>query len=160
MATKRHKIKNPAIQHASKPAEPVLVVPLVEKKQIPHELLLRCLYFLYDAFDRAQMDFFLIRKTAHDAIKGGELSHHLDIGVRKNEWINGKGVLFMFFNEEHVKIALETDEVITCEYQEAPFVIHLYDDNPCLLALNTIEYEHETFKIPNMFENFEKEYDK
>lgn len=134
-------------------------VPPIKEKPVSHELLLRCLYFLYDGFERSMMDFFLIRQTAKDALAGNQLSHHIDIGVRKNEWSSGKGVLFMFFGDEHVKVLSETDDIISCEYQEAPFTIHLYDDNPCLLALNPIVYEYESFKTPNMFERFEREYD-
>lgn len=161
MPTKKHKkTRKPTNPQVDKPTS--TVAPLVDETFIEtsHEILLRCLYFLYDAFNRAQIDFFLIRQTAKDAINGNELSHHLDIGVRKNEWVTGKEILFMFFGEEHVKIKTESDILITCEYQEAPFVIHLYDDNPCLLALNPIEYQYESFKTPNMLEAFEREYDK
>ena len=133
--------------------------PPNELKAVSHELLLRCLYFLYDAFERPPMDFFLVRDTAKQAIAGEQLSGYVEIGVRRNEWVNGSDILFMFFGEEHVKTLNEDPNWIECEYNETPFIIRLYDENKCLAALNSIVYEYETFKLPNMFDIFCKEFD-
>ena len=135
--------------------------PLVVN-EIPHGKLLATLYFLLDAFDRAQVTFFLVKQTAHDAMTGHQLTgDHLDVGVRNNEWINGnQEILFPYFEQEHVELKSELPESLTYEWQDVPFTIHFYPDNECLLALNTLAYEYESWFIPNQFERFEKEFDK
>ena len=117
--------------------------PPNELKAVSHELL----------------DFVLVRDTAKQAIAGEQLSGYVEIGVRRNEWVNGSDILFMFFGEEHVKTLNEDPNWIECEYNETPFIIRLYDENKCLAALNSIVYEYETFKLPNMFDIFCKEFD-
>lgn len=129
-------------------------------EEIPHELQLRTLYFLYDAFQRAMIDWFLIRQTAKDAMSEHQLTgDHIEIGVRKSEWITGKEILFMFFGEEHVKTLKEETDYNIFEYQDVPFTLRFYEDSEPLMALIPIQYEHETFLVPNQFERFEKEFD-
>jgi hypothetical protein len=133
--------------------------PVVE---LPHDQLMKGLYFLLDAFDRAQVTFFLVRQTAKDAINQHQLTgDHLDVGVRNNEWINGnQEILFPYFDQENVVLKSELPDSLTYEWQDIPFTIHFYNDNECITALNTVAYEYEGWYIPNQFERFEKEFDK
>lgn len=132
------------------------------KKDIPHDKLLMTLYFLWDGFSRSYMDFFLLRQTAKDALSGKQLTgDHIDIGVRKNEWISGnKPILESFFEHEHVTKVKENVEIYEGIYQEVPFTIHLFSENECLSALIPLQYMQESFKVPNQFDRFEREFDK
>lgn len=129
---------------------------------IGHNLLLAALYFVFDAFDRCSMTFFLVKDTAKNAKTSHMLEgDHIDIGVRKLEWSNDqKDVLFLFLTQENAAITEELPDKITLKWNDVPIVIHLYDDSPCVTALVPITYEHEIWLIPNQFEEFEKTYDK
>ena len=128
---------------------------------LDHHKMLSGLYFLLDAFERAQIQFFLVRQTAHDAKELHQLrGDHIHVGVRNNEWINGnQEILFPYFEQEHVELKSELPNELTYEWQGIPFTIHFYDDNECLMALIPVRYEYEDWNIPNQFERFEKEFD-
>lgn len=132
-----------------------------KSRDISHHELLSCLYFIFDAFSRVGMDFFLVKQTAKWMMNEDELrGDHLDIGVRSLEWANdNKDMLFEYFNYEHVKILSQLPNKITFEWHEIPFTVHLYEDNPCITSLKPIVYEHEGWFVPDQFERFEKEYD-
>lgn len=151
-------MNNQPVQSVSATSTP----PAVKENSIGHHKMLSGLYFLLDAFDRAQVDFFLVKQTAKDAIHKDQLKgDHLHVGVRNNEWINGnQEILFPYFDQEHVELKSELPDSLTYEWQGIPFTIHFYTDNECLMALNTIAYEYESWFVPNMFERFEKEFDK
>lgn len=147
---------------------PVNQMPVTETVTAPvvvdlgHDKLLSCLYFLFDAFDRAGMEFFLVKGTAkkamnEDMLEGG----HIDIGVRRLEWDNDqKDILFTYLQNEHIEEVSKLPDKLTLKWNDVPFTINIYVDNPCITALIPIVYEHEHWKIPNRFDIFEKEYDK
>ncbi len=147
--------ENPAIK------EYVAAMEKGLSKDLSHDKLLPTLYFILDSFERASLDFFLIRQTAKDAIASHQLTgDHIDIGVRNNEWMSdAKDILFAYFDDEHVEKKEEVPGHITFQWKDVPFTLHFYEDNPCITALNTITYEYETWHIPNQFERFEKEFD-
>jgi len=127
-----------------------------------HEKLLSCMYFIFDAFERCSIEFFLVRDTATKAKTEYMLEgDHIDIGVRSLEWQNdSKDLLFPYFDQEHVTKIEEEADHMTFKWNDVAFTIHFYADNPCVTALIPIVYEHEHWKIPNRFDIFEKEYDK
>lgn len=137
-------------------------VPLVPVKELTHDQLIRTLYVIWDGFKRSYMDFFLLRQTAKDALAGKQLTGgHIDIGVRKNEWVSGnKPILDIFFENEHVKVVKDNTEIYEGIYQDVPFTIHLFSENECLSSLIPFNYEHERWLVPNRFEHFDKEIDK
>lgn len=139
------------------PQEPVK--PVVD---LGHDKLLEGLYFIFDAFERCGIDFFLVRETAHQAMSEHMLEgDHLDIGVRQLEWNNDqKDLLFAFFDQERVEKTKDIPGLIEFKWKDIPFDIHFYEDNPCVTALIPIIYENENWKIPNQFTRFEKEFDK
>ncbi|HEX8965507.1 MAG TPA: hypothetical protein VF820_03700, partial [Patescibacteria group bacterium] len=52
-----------------------------------HAKLLSCLYFVFDAFERSGLDFFLVKDTARKAKTEYMLEgDHIDVGLRKLEW--------------------------------------------------------------------------
>lgn len=138
-------------------SQPVKVVT-----SFPHHQLLSCLYFVQDAFERASLEYFLVRDTAKAAIESKQLhGATIDIGVRHNTWSSDqKDIIFTFFSGERVEQISDLPNSLTFSWRDIPFTIHIYDDNECLLALNTIRYEYETWFVPNQFERFEKEFDK
>lgn len=150
----------------TQPGEVITTKPEVIEKvndivnEFTHEQLMRCLYFLYDAFHRAAVDFFLVKDTAKNALSKHMLDTKIDVGVRRLEWSNdNKDMLFPFFEQERVNIIKQDDFRLDCTYQDIPFTIHIYDDNPCIKYLVPIVYEYEGFLVPNQFDVFEKEYD-
>lgn len=142
--------------------QPQQQVIKTEVKDLGHEELIRTLYFLWDGFQRSYMDMFLLRDTAKQALAGKQLSgDHVDIGVRKNEWISGnRPILDIFFDNEHVTKVKDNEEIYEGIYQEVPFTIHLFSENECLASLIPLNYEHERWLVPNRFEYFDKEIDK
>lgn len=130
-------------------------------QDLGHEKLLSCLYFVFDAFERCGMHFFLVRETATNANSSHMLEgDHIDIGVRENEWLNDqKDLLFAYLNEEHVQKVSELPKSITYKWNDVLFTIHIYPDNPSILALVPISYEHEIWMLPNGLVQFTQEYD-
>jgi hypothetical protein len=127
-----------------------------------HTKLLSCLYFIFDAMERAGLEFFLVKDTAKKAMTEYMLEgDHIDVGLRINEWQNDqKDILFMYFQDERVEQTKDEPKLLEFVWNDVPFRIHLYPDSMCTLALVPIVYEHETWRIPNRFDIFEKEYDK
>ena len=73
---------------------------IIEPKDLGHDKLLTCLYFLWDAFQHGLMVFFLTKDTAKYAIENVLLyGDHIDIGVRKNEWDVNWGLLQIFLDD-------------------------------------------------------------
>jgi len=126
-----------------------------------HDKLLSCLYFIFDAFERCGLQFFLVRDTAKKAMTEYMLEgDHIDIGIRRLEWNNDqKDILFVYLAEEGVEKTEDLPDRMTYKWQDIPFTIHFYEDNPCVTALVPIVYEHEHFLIPNQFAEFESKYD-
>lgn len=138
-----------------KPPEPTVI-------DLGHDKLLSGLYFIFDAFERCGLEFFLVKDTAHKAMQERKLEgDHLDIGVRQLEWNNDqKDILFAYFDQERVEKTKDVPGLVSFKWNDIPFTIHLYEDNPCVIALVPIIYENEHWKIPNQFVRFEKEFDK
>lgn len=137
-------------------------IPVKPTVDLGHDKLLATLYFIFDAFERCGIEFFLVKDTAHKAMQERKLEgDRLDIGVRQLEWNNDqKDILFAYFDQERVEKTKDEPGIVEFTYQDIPFVIHLYEDNPCVTALVPIIYENEHWKIPNQFTRFEKEFDK
>lgn len=130
-------------------------------QDLGHEHLLKVLYFFFDAFSRSGINFFVVRDTAkwmrnQDQLRGD----HLDVGIRKLEWISGNQDLFnIYMQNEGLTPTKETDKLLEYVYQGVPVTIHLYPDNECITALTSIVYEHESWMVPNQYERFVKEFE-
>lgn len=128
----------------------------VIKHDIPHERLLKALYWVWDAFDRSMVDFFLINQTYKDARKNKDLSgDKLEIGIRRMEWVGGGRRLLDTFMGLPLE---ETPTVARYEYEGVPVLLHIYDDSDCITALDSLVYAREIFKIPNPYSKFEEIY--
>lgn len=132
-----------------------------EVVNIPHDKLLDALFFFWDAFDRASLNYFLTGKTAKVVKSGEDLSGEgLTLGVRRLEWVSGQGRIFKdFMTHEEVLPKMKDKDVLLFTYKGVPVVIKLYDDNPCITTLDIAFYGNETFNIPNPLDRFTKEYE-
>jgi hypothetical protein len=157
------KVKRRKKRKIGKKAQPLEAITKAVRDPHPvdPDKLLTTLYFLYDAFERASLDFFLVRQTARDVINGKRLTTMpVTIGIRHNEWIGGnEELLLAYFEQEHVEMTEKADDHVTFVYQDIPIMMHIYRDSDSVTALNSVAYEFETWKIPNQFERFEKEFD-
>src|ERR1035437_3801773 len=80
------------------------VTPIPKVIDIPHQQLLEALFFFWDGFDRATMNFFLVKDTAKQVIANKELSGgKLTLGIRQMEWNGGQQRIFKAFME-HEKV--------------------------------------------------------
>lgn len=118
--------------------------------------LLDALYYMWDAFDRALMPYFLIHKTAEDAMKNRDLTgNKVTLGVRKMEWLGGSRRILEAFTGTPLT---ESDELVTFEHKGVPIELHLYDDHNCIIQTDMIRYRYEEFKVPNPYSEFEEVY--
>ena len=126
----------------------------VLKKQTSEQLL-NGLYKIWDAFERANVEFFLVGQTYYDAKGNRDLvGDKVTVGVRKNEWISGgRRLIDAFIVPQH-----ETEDLVTYEFEGVPVELRVYKDSDCILNCDTINYRHETFKTPNPYPEFVKQY--
>ena len=148
MAKKVKKIK-PTVQPE--------VTPLLHSA----DLLLETLFFFWDGFERASMNFFLVKDTARQVMGDVDLhGEQLTLGIRKLEWIGGQDRVFLAFIEhEKVPINKLTDTCYHFRYKEVPVLLYIYDENPCVTNLDIVFYKNDTFNIPNPFNLFCDKYD-
>jgi hypothetical protein len=127
---------------------------------LTHEQLLKALFFFWDGFERSTMNFFLVKDTARQVMADTQLSgDRLTLGIRKNEWVGGQDRIFKAFMEhERIPHAI-IEHGFKFNYMGVPVYLYIYDDNPCLDALDIVFYENDTFNIPNPFKEFCDTYD-
>ena len=133
-------------------------IPLTIK--LPHELLLKALFFFWDGFERSTMNFFLVKDTARQVMADQSLTgDRLTLGIRKNEWVGGQQRVFQAFMEHEKILPTRVENGLLFTYFEVPVYLYIYKDNPCLDALDIVFYENDTFNIPNPFKEFCDTYD-
>ncbi len=134
------------IANISEPQAPVSREP---------QQLLNALYWVWDAFERAAVPFFLVGQTAQDVIANKDLSgDKVEAGIRKMDWISGaKRVLDVFITPKE-----ETETHALYEFEGIPVVLHIYEDSDCIINTDSKVYRYETFKVPNPMSEFERIY--
>lgn len=122
-----------------------------KQSEFSHEELIKALYWTFDVFDRANMNHFLVYKTAEDVLQKKHLEGNgIYIGVRLNEWLSGsKNIVDSFAQPVE-----ETEDYIKYEFEKIPVYLYIFDDDPCIVSLNQIMYEREYFKLPNPYSGF------
>lgn len=143
------------------PQAPVIKpIPKVELIDIGHDKLLEALFFFWDGFDRASMNFFLIRDTAHQMIENKPLSgSKLTFGIRRMEWNGGQQRIFRAYMEHENVLPKGNHEMLTFKFKDVPVELYIYEENDCLSSFDIIFYNNETFNIPNPIKGFEERYD-
>jgi len=134
---------------------PVPTPPVVVKKEIDTTKLLDALYKIWDAFERSNMQFFLINDTAKNAKANKDLKgDRVEIGVRKMEWLSGARRIL----DIYIQPTEETETEALYVFDNVPVVMKILDDSDCIMSPDSINYRYETFKIPNTIEQFDKIY--
>lgn len=129
----------------------------VANPEFTHDQLHDALYFIDDAFERSAILFFLVHKTAKQAINNQDLSgDKIEVGVRKLEWISGgKRILDNFISSYLVS---ETEDRAEYNYNGVPIVVYIYPDDACITQCDRIVYEYDFFNLPNPYSKFEELY--
>lgn len=144
--------------------QPIINTPLTNNELQKHIVktqdkstadLLASLYWIWDAFDRANMPYFLTGKTAEQVMNNEDLQgDKLTMGVRIVEWRSGaKRILDSFIQPIET-----TDTKIIYEHGGVPIEITLYEDNPHIVAPITVMYRYESFPLPNPVKDFNEKY--
>ena len=122
---------------------------------ISHDQLLSALYWVFDFMDRALINFYLVGDTAR-AVKARKdlFGDRLQVAVRKNEWESGARRIADAFATP-VK---DYGQSLEYEYNGVPIIVHVLEDSETLRAYDTMIYSAEYFKLPNSYEQFEKEF--
>lgn len=125
------------------------------------EALLDALFFFWDGFERANLNFFLVRDTLEQVVNGEDLhGDALSLGLRKLEWNGGgEGVFRAFMEHEKVLPVGKAENYILARYKDVPVFLYLYEDNPCITGLDIVFYKYETFNIPNPWKTFRERYE-
>ncbi len=154
--------KSPANSFKS-PLQNISIKPVEQKPadRDPQDLL-DALYWVWDAFDRSNVPFFLVHQTYEDAIKDRSLrGDKVEIGIRKNEWNSGgRRILENFIQpvKESETEALYEFRRVNSNEVPVPVILHIYPDSPCITATNPIMYKYENFSVPNPYSEFIKIY--
>lgn len=119
--------------------------------------LLQALYKIWDAFERANVPFFLVHQTAEDAMKQRDLTgDKVEVGVRRMEWISGGRRIIDGF----ITPVSEDKDAALYEFDGVPVIVHVYDDHECIIQTDMVRYRYEEFKVPNPYETFQKVFSK
>jgi hypothetical protein len=121
-------------------------------EDLGHDGLLKALFWLWDAMDRAAMGFFLIGETGKSAKDDLPLhGTYVDVGVRKVEWISGgRNILDSFAG----KPDWEDEQKAIYNYDGVPIHLHIYEDEPAIKQLTPIMYQHDSFFLPNPLDGY------
>jgi hypothetical protein len=125
--------------------------------QFTHDQLIAALYYIWDAFDRANMRWFLVGDTAQLVTKNKDLvGDGIDVGIRLMEWRSGsKNIFDSFIGDPD----MEEEDLVTYIHNKVPIRLHIYEpDDECIIATNPLMYRNENFSVPNPPERFEEIY--
>lgn len=119
---------------------------------LPHQDLLKALYFVLDTFDNCGVKFFLDGETCEKAMKGHELTgDRVHIGLRRMIYESGAGrILDTAFPTK------KEGNILKHTYMGIPIEVRLYEDNPYILSPDSINYRYENFHTPNPYSKFKE----
>lgn len=144
---KDFKEKLKAIEEKNKP---------LQDSKFSHEQLMKALYYMFDAFDRANIKFFLTGKTAKACYENkGLSSDKVEIGIRKLEYVSGAWRVLT----EFAKPVKEEEEMIHFEHEGVPIECRLFDEDVFFNQAQPILWQYEGFNLPNPYEEYVKRYE-
>lgn len=122
-----------------------------------NEQLMTALYYLWDAFDRASIKFFLIGKTGESCFKDLPLSgDKVEIGIRRMEHVSGAWSILKSFAEP-----IEgNDKIIRFEKDGVPVECKVFDDDVYFLQTVPHYWQYEAFNLPNPYLDYVEKYEK
>lgn len=127
----------------------------VEKQtaaSLPSELLDEALFYAYDLMDDAQLEFFVMGKTAESIYKEEWLTgNKIELGIKAKQLTESTRTLLKIVNPG---IDIQ-DRKIIMEYKGVPIEIRVIKLHYRVLDnLDAKDYAYETFLLPNPFEAF------
>ena len=136
----------PATEQMKKPEE--------VKFSFPHEKLLKALYFMFDLFSRANVNFFLLGNTAKCAKENKLLEgDSVTIGIRALDvQERSLGILEAFQRADTIN-----DSEIKYTIDGVPVIVKIIrSSEPMFTNCDTFMYQYEFFSIPNPFDEYWK----
>jgi hypothetical protein len=117
-----------------------------------HDQLMKALYWIWDAFDRALINGFCVYETAESILGQKDMKGDaIRMGVRKLDWISGSKPIFDAFVGSPV---VEEEKYCVYHYENIPVVVHIFEEDECIRSVNTVMYKREYFKLPNPYSRF------
>lgn len=139
------------------PIKPFGPDPIPEPSQsgYSHDQLLKALYWVFDFMDRALINFYLVGDTAK-AVKAKQdlFGNRIQVAVRRLEWESGARRIADAFA---MPIA-DKGTTVEYAYEGIPVILYVLEDSITLSGFDTAIYMQEYFKLPNPYEQFEKEF--
>ena len=124
------------------------------KPVFAYDKLLQALYWIWDAFDRANMGMFLVYGTAESVFENKlPDGNKITVGVRLNEWNSGSTPILKAFTGEPLEV---TEKYVRFKnpFNNVPIYLYIFKDDPCIINTQEILYEREYFKVPNTYKRF------
>lgn len=142
---------NKNIQNVHPEPKKIEVEPITEQ-EIAHDRLLTVLYWIWDAFDRALMNMFLIGPTAEQVKEQSNLhGNKIYCGIRKLEWRSGGRRIFDAFAGEPLK---ETETKAVYHNSGVDVEVYFFDDDICINTTDQVLYRNENFRLPSPYARF------
>ena len=122
------------------------------KTSLPHDKLMKALYFMLDLFSRPNIPFFLLEETAKAAHDNKDMEgDHITVGIRKLDYqpVN-MGIMNAFYMYKDI-----SEKQIEYVYEDVPIIVKIIDSSePMFTNLNTFMYQYEPFSLPNPFDKY------
>lgn len=121
-----------------------------------HDQLLQALYWIFDAFERPAMPFFVIGDTAKSVLEHKELTgDKITVGVRDMIWLSGaKSIFDTYIQPKEV----DGDKYTYIADNGVPVEVHVFKDDVCISSPDSKMYYNEVFQLPNPYSRFEEVY--
>ena len=131
------------------------VPEIVEVISLPHDQLLKALYWIWDCMERSSVTLLLVGSTAESVKNHRDLiGDKITVAVRKNEWDSGaKNIVDAFATP-----IVDNGTTLDYEFEGTPIKLFILEDNAMLTSADTILYKSEYFKMPNPLEQFVREF--
>lgn len=105
--------------------------------------------------DRALINFYLVGDTAQ-AVKARKdlYGDKIQIGVRRLEWESGARRIA----DAYALPKEDRETEVEYEFNGVPVILYVLEDSETLTNFDTALYNAEYFKLPNPYDQFEKEF--
>jgi len=123
-----------------------------DHQDIDSPLLLNALYWIFDAFERSNMTFFLTYSTAESVLEQKDLEgDKITVGIRDMIWQSGARQIFdtyvQYKDKEDNKLTYIADNGV-------PVELTIFSDDECIMSPDTKMYHSEAFQLPNPYSRF------
>lgn len=119
---------------------------------LPHDKLMKALYFVEDLFSRPNIPFFLLDETALAAKENRQMEgDRITVGIRKLDFQpNNISMMNSLYQYKSID-----DKHIEYVYCDVPITVKIIDSTDDMFRnLNTFMYQYEAFSLPNPFDKY------